>query len=213
MKVMMNIPQPYYNHYGGRSSSGPTATSTSARATAGGKAIRSTPARPGTLLGKMLRIDVNMPDDRAVRIPPTNPFARGLQGADDGALRHQRGGLLEDQDRARGRRSGPTACATPTRSPSTGKTGDLFIADVGQNHWEEIDFQPATSKGGENYGWKHNQASQCHPLTGPERQVPDRRRAAGRRVSAPGALSRGAQLNGRAGAARRRDSASRTMAA
>ncbi len=34
-------------------------------------------------------------------------------------------------------------------------SGDLFIADVGQNHWEEINWQPASSKGGENYGWKH----------------------------------------------------------
>ena len=33
------------------------------------------------------------------------------------------------------------------------KTGDLCIADIGQNTWEEIDFQPAASKGGENYGW------------------------------------------------------------
>ena len=38
------------------------------------------------------------------------------------------------------------------------RSGDLFIADVGQNHWEEINWQPASSKGGENYGWRHNQA-------------------------------------------------------
>jgi hypothetical protein len=39
------------------------------------------------------------------------------------------------------------------------KSGDLFIADVGQNHWEEINYQPASSKGGENYGWKFNEGS------------------------------------------------------
>jgi glucose/arabinose dehydrogenase len=33
-------------------------------------------------------------------------------------------------------------------------TGDLYIGDVGQNTWEEIDFQPASSTGGENYGWR-----------------------------------------------------------
>jgi hypothetical protein len=52
------------------------------------------------------------------------------------------------------------------------KTGNLFIADVGQNHWEEINWQPKSSKGGENYGWKHNQASKCHPLTGPDDKCP-----------------------------------------
>jgi hypothetical protein len=50
-------------------------------------------------------------------------------------------------------RSGPTACATPGATPSTA-TGDLYIADVGQNAWEEINFQPAASTGGENYGWR-----------------------------------------------------------
>ena len=48
------------------------------------------------------------------------------------------------------------------------KTGDMFIADVGQNHWEEIDFQPASSKGGENYGWPRNMGTKCFPMTGPD---------------------------------------------
>ena len=51
------------------------------------------------------------------------------------------------------RRFGPTACAIRGRLASTGDTGDLYIADIGQNMWEEVDFQPASSKGGENYGW------------------------------------------------------------
>ena len=52
------------------------------------------------------------------------------------------------------------------------KSGDLFIADVGQNHYEEINWQPASSKGGENYGWKLNQASHCHPATAPPDKCP-----------------------------------------
>jgi cytochrome c(L) len=47
------------------------------------------------------------------------------------------------------------------------KTGDLFIADVGQNHWEEIHYQPASSKGGENYGWNRVNGTWCFPMTGP----------------------------------------------
>jgi hypothetical protein len=46
------------------------------------------------------------------------------------------------------------------------QTGDLFIADVGQNHWEEIIWQPADSTGGENYGWPRMEGSMCHPMTG-----------------------------------------------
>jgi glucose/arabinose dehydrogenase len=40
-------------------------------------------------------------------------------------------------------------------------TGDLWIADVGQGQWEEINFQPATSIGGENYGWRRMEGSHC----------------------------------------------------
>ena len=92
------------------------------------------------LLGKLLRIDVNR---RRAPTPsrPTNPFV--------------------DQANAR-RRSGPTACATPGASPSTAQTGDLWIGDVGQNKYEEIDFQPANSKGGENYGWNIMEGTHCY---------------------------------------------------
>ena len=43
------------------------------------------------------------------------------------------------------------------------ETGDLWIGDVGQNFWEEIDFEPASSEGGFNYGWKFLQGSHCFP--------------------------------------------------
>lgn len=52
------------------------------------------------------------------------------------------------------------------------KSGDLFIADVGQNHWEEINYQPASSKGGENYGWKFNEGSYCHPAMSSDQKCP-----------------------------------------
>jgi Glucose / Sorbosone dehydrogenase len=51
------------------------------------------------------------------------------------------------------------------------KSGDLFIADAGQNHWEEINYQPASSKGGENYGWKFNEGSYCHPAMSTEKSA------------------------------------------
>jgi hypothetical protein len=40
-------------------------------------------------------------------------------------------------------------------------TGDLFIGDVGQSNWEEVDFQPADSLGGENYGWRLMEGNHC----------------------------------------------------
>jgi glucose/arabinose dehydrogenase len=51
------------------------------------------------------------------------------------------------------------------------KTGDLYIADIGQNHWEEIDVQPASSKGGENYGW--NVMNGAHPFPLEKEQAGD----------------------------------------
>jgi hypothetical protein len=45
-------------------------------------------------------------------------------------------------------------------------THDLYIADVGQNAWEEIGFQPAASAGGVNYGWRCMEGNHCTGLTG-----------------------------------------------
>jgi glucose/arabinose dehydrogenase len=86
------------------------------------------------LLGKAIRIDVDGDDGPGgtYGIPPTNPFV-GVTG--------------DDEIWAYGLRN-------PWRASFDRKTGDLWIGDVGQNAREEIDFQPADSVGGENYGWR-----------------------------------------------------------
>ncbi len=84
-----------------------------------------------TLLGKMLRIDVD--NGSPYSIPLDNPFV-----GDATTL---------DEIWAIGLRN-------PWRFSFDGATGDLYIADVGQDDWEEIDFQAANSTGGENYGWR-----------------------------------------------------------
>jgi len=94
--------------------------------------------------GKVLRIDVDgddFPEDptRNYAIPPDNPFVG--QGGDEAVW-------------ALGLRN-------PYRACFDAATGDLWIADVGLFDLEEIDFQPATSTGGENYGWSCAEASQC----------------------------------------------------
>jgi glucose/arabinose dehydrogenase len=101
------------------------------------------------LLGKILRIDVNgddFPDDpnRSYAIPPTNPFV-GLPG--------------DDEIWAYGLRN-------PWRPSFDRLTGDLYIADVGQNAREEIDFQSAASSGGENYGWRLREGTIATPSGG-----------------------------------------------
>lgn len=89
------------------------------------------------LLGAMLRIDVNgddFPDDanRNYRIPANNPFVESNG---------------DDEIWSYGLRN-------PWRNSFDRETGDLWIADVGQNVLEEINWQPADSPGGENYGWR-----------------------------------------------------------
>lgn len=93
-------------------------------------------------LGKLLRIDVDQTSPgRNYTIPPTNPFV-----SDPNAL---------SEIWAYGLRN-------PWKISFDRDTGDLFIADVGQFIWEEIDFQPSTSTGGENYGWRLMEGNHCY---------------------------------------------------
>lgn len=92
-----------------------------------------------TLLGKLLRIDVD--DSQAVAVPAGNPFV-GQEGA-------------KGEIWAYGLRN-------PWRFSFDRATGDLWIGDVGQNQWEEINYQPAGSVGGENYGWDLMEGTRCY---------------------------------------------------
>ncbi len=92
-----------------------------------------------TLLGKLLRLDVS--GDAPYTIPSNNPWPNG-----------------DDQAR-------PEIWAYGLRNPwrfsFDRATGDLYIGDVGQNTYEEIDFQPAGAAGGLNYGWSIREALHC----------------------------------------------------
>src|SRR6185436_1339067 len=118
-----------------------------------------------TLMGKMLRIDVNVADRKNQRytVPDSNPLAR----AADPQLMVLFGKSELEFSRIK-QKAKPEIWASGIRNPWTfsfdRKTGDFFIADIGQNHWEEIDFQPAASKGGENYGWKFMCGSHTFPI-------------------------------------------------
>jgi hypothetical protein len=93
---------------------------------------------PDSLLGKMLRIDVNT---IPYGIPPDNPFV-----VSDTA-RHEIWAF---------------GLRNPWRFSFDRHTGDLYIADVGQGQREEIDWQSADSPGGENYGWRRKEGFACY---------------------------------------------------
>jgi hypothetical protein len=172
VKVIMNIPQPYYNHYGGRIAFGPDGMLYIGKGDGGWEGDPlDAGQRMDTPLGKMLRVNIDTPDNVAYSVPDDNPFAR----ADYPRMMSLFGVTEEGFSKIKiGAR--PEIWAYGLRNPYMfhfdPKSGDLFIADVGQNHWEEINWQPRSSKGGENYGWKHNQASKCHPLTGSDDKCP-----------------------------------------
>jgi len=106
------------------------------------------------LLGKMLRVDVNGDDFPGsasfnYAIPPSNPLV---------------GATGDDEIWAYGLRN-------PWRNAFDSFNGDLYIADVGQNAWEEVNVQHGDSAGGENYGWRCYEGNNafnttnCPPMT------------------------------------------------
>ncbi len=137
--LVLQIDQPFANHNGGDLNFGPDGLLYIATGD-GGSA--NDPQKHGqnldSLLGKLLRIKVGEADPYAV--PGDNPFAAG-------------GGRPEIW--AYGLRN-------PWRFSFDTATGDLYLGDVGQNFWEEIDFLPAGSAGGVNFGW--NLREGAHPF-------------------------------------------------
>jgi len=129
--IILEFEQPASNHNGGDLHFGPDGYLYIATGDGGGARDQFQNAQNlGSLLGKLLRIDVD--GGAPYAIPGGNPFV-GV-------------GNALDEIWAYGLRN-------PWRFSFDRLTGDLFIADVGQTQVEEIDLQPASSAGGENYGW------------------------------------------------------------
>jgi glucose/arabinose dehydrogenase len=162
-KVIMQIDFPYVNHHGGKVAFGPDGYLYVGVGDGGWEGdVINAGLDLHTLLGKMLRIDVdNSTPDRAYSIPKDNPFLTPLQ-------QMTLFGVSEKQFSQIHPKARPEIWAYGIRNPWTfsfdSKTGDLYIADIGQNHWEEINMQPASSKGGENYGWKYMCGSHPFPI-------------------------------------------------
>jgi glucose/arabinose dehydrogenase len=143
--ILLSYDQPFPNHNGGQVAFGPDGY---LYIGVGDGGSANDPFGNGqnleTLLGTVLRLEVDTSSD-TYKIPETNPFV-----GDANAL---------DEIWAWGLRN-------PWRFSFDRITGDLFIADVGQNLWEEVDFQAANSSGGENYGWNILEGFHCF-LTDP----------------------------------------------
>jgi glucose/arabinose dehydrogenase len=142
-ELLLTLFQPASNHNGGHIEFGPDGMLYIGFGDGGGANDTANNAQNvGIWLGKMLRLDVSGPGAPAV--PPDNPFVEQAPLDEIWAL-----GLRNPW------------CFSFDR-----ETGDLYIADVGQTRVEEVDVQPTASLGGENYGWRLMEGSECfNPIT------------------------------------------------
>ena len=132
--TLLNVSQPFANHNGGQLAFGPDGFFYVALGDGGSGGDPAGNAQNlATNLGKILRLDTET-GVLPYAIPTGNPFGSEIW--------------------AYGLRN-------PWRFSFDRATGDLYIADVGQNLIEEVNFQPATSSGGENYGWNIMEGTSC----------------------------------------------------
>lgn len=142
--VVLTQEQPYPNHNGGHMAFGPDGYLYIALGDGGSAGDpQNNGQNPATLLGSLLRIDVD--EDGTYSIPADNPASADSRFA--------------PEVWAYGLRN-------PWRFSFDAATGDLYVADVGQNMWEEVNMEPAGSPGGANYGW--NIFEGTHPFAGSE---------------------------------------------
>jgi len=141
-EILFIIEQPYPNHNGGLVKFGPDGYLYIGMGDGGSQGDpQNNGQNAGTLLGAILRIDVDVPEgDAAYGVPASNPF-------------------ISDENKRN--EIWAIGFRNPWRFSFDRETNDLFIADVGQNEWEEVNFQPAASQGGENYGWNILEGTHC----------------------------------------------------
>lgn len=140
--IILRVDQPFANHNGGQLQFGPDGYLYIGLGDGGSGGDPGNRAQNLTdLLGKLLRIDVSADAASGTyTIPPTNPYS--------------------ERDDAKGE-IWASGLRNPWRFSFDRSTGDLWIADVGQGEWEEVNLQPATSIGGENYGWRRMEGTHC----------------------------------------------------
>lgn len=143
---LLTINQPYANHNGGQLAFNPRDGYLYIGMGDGGSSgdPQNHAQTSTSVLGKMLRIDVESGLPLYIS-PPSNPFISNASYRQE---------------------IWATGLRNPWRFSFDRETGDLYIADVGQNQYEEVNFQPAASAGGENYGWSVTEGLHCFTQPG-----------------------------------------------
>jgi glucose/arabinose dehydrogenase len=165
-EAVLFIPQPYANHNGGELAFGPDGY---LYIGVGDGGLEGDPLQAGqdlsTLLGKLLRIDVHPQDaNETYAIPSDNPFPGPEQQPITNLLEVSEDQVAALRPEAR-REIWDFGLRNPWQFSFDPETGDLFIADAGQNVYEEIDVEPPGSKGGVDYGWSAMEAAHCFPTS------------------------------------------------
>lgn len=136
-RTILTVPEPAGNHHGGLAAFGPDGYLYVAIGDDGSAQLQVDNAQDlTTLLGKIVRIDVNV---GRYSIPPDNPFL------DEPGARNEIWAL---------------GVRNPWRYSFDDVTGNLYMADIGQELWEEVNETPA-DEGGRNYGWPIMEGSSC----------------------------------------------------
>jgi uncharacterized protein (TIGR03437 family) len=140
--VLLQIQQPFSNHNGGALRFGPDGMLWIATGDGGSAGDpRNNAQSLASLLGKMLRLDVESQPGRAL-VPPDNPFAAAASPT------------TRPEIWSYGLRN-------PWRFSFDRLTGDVWMGDVGQDAFEEVNYSPRSSRGGENYGWNPKEGKSC----------------------------------------------------
>ena len=138
--IVLRVDQPFPNHNGGGLAFGPDGYLYAGLGDGGSAGDPfDNGQNPASLLGAILRLDVDSVEPYAV--PADNPFGNEIW--------------------AYGLRN-------PWRISFDRSTGDLYIGDVGQNQWEEVDFVAAGTPGGLNFGWKYYEGTHAYSGTPPQ---------------------------------------------
>src|SRR5690606_38515204 len=160
-RILFSIEDPYVNHNGGTIHFGPDGY---LYITIGDGGLAGDPFRNAqdlnTLMGKILRIDVDVQSTGVpYGIPDDNPFVTGVLPTSQGSQIAQTGDYHPDarpEIWAYGLRNAWQFSFDPA-------TGDMYIADVGQVAWEEINYVPAGTGAGTNFGRPWMEGGTCYP--------------------------------------------------
>jgi glucose/arabinose dehydrogenase len=134
LQLILRVAEPHSNHQGGQLAFGPDGYLYIAFGDGGSERDPGNRGQDRSiLLAKILRIDVeSTPHSGGYRVPADNPFVHRT------GMRHE---------------TWEWGLRNPWRFSFDPKTGDLWIGDVGQDLWEEVDRVPGDKQGGEDFGW------------------------------------------------------------